>query len=99
MSDIIKCKDCKYLNAWRTSEGAEKYGQIYECSKLVITNPSPDDYCSKAEAKETSTMITRIMCPDCLAYWKNISVPKDIWYNGTFRCPKCGEYLTRQEEE
>lgn len=35
MSDIIKCKDCKYFNAWRTSEGAEKHGQIYECSKMA----------------------------------------------------------------
>lgn len=52
MPDIIKCKDCKYFNAWRTSEGAEKYGQIYECSKLVISCPSPDDYCSKGERKE-----------------------------------------------
>lgn len=48
----VKCKDCKYFNAWRTSEGAEKYGQIYECSKLVISCPSPDDYCSKAKRKE-----------------------------------------------
>jgi hypothetical protein len=52
MADIIKCKDCKHFEAWRTPEAAEKYGQIYECSLLVITNPSPDDYCSKAERKE-----------------------------------------------
>ena len=52
MADIIKCKDCKYFNAWRTLEGAEKHGQIYECSKLVISCPSPDDYCSKAEKIE-----------------------------------------------
>lgn len=54
MKDCIKCKDCKFFNAWRTSEGAEKHGQIYECSKLVISCPSPDDYCSKAERKEVS---------------------------------------------
>lgn len=53
MPDIIKCKECKYFNAWRTLEGAEKHGQIYECSKLVITNPSPDDHCSKAESEES----------------------------------------------
>lgn len=52
MKDFVKCRDCKYFNAWRTSEGAEKHGQIYECSKLVISCPSPDDYCSKAEKKE-----------------------------------------------
>jgi hypothetical protein len=52
MSDIIKCKDCKYFECWRTPEQAEKFGQIYECEKYVITNPSPDDYCSKAEKME-----------------------------------------------
>jgi len=52
MSDIIKCKDCKYFECWRTPEQAEKFGQIYECEKYVITNPSPDDYCSKAEKVE-----------------------------------------------
>ena len=50
MKDCIKCKDCKFFNAWRTLEGTEKHGQIYECSKLVISCPSPDDYCSKAES-------------------------------------------------
>lgn len=52
MKDCIKCKDCKFFNAWRTLEGAEKHGQIYECSKLVLSSPSPDDYCSKAIKKE-----------------------------------------------
>lgn len=53
MPDIIKCKDCKHLQTWRSNpEVIEKYGQIYECGLLVITNPSPDDYCSKAERKE-----------------------------------------------
>lgn len=100
MADIIRCKDCKHCEAWRSNpEVIEKYGQIYECSLLVITNPSPDDYCSKAERKETSTMITRIWCPYCHTYWKNISIPKDIWDHGDFICSNCGEYLTRQEEE
>ena len=53
MSDIIKCKDCKYCERWRNPEQAEKFGQIYECHLLVITNPSPDDYCSKAEKAES----------------------------------------------
>ena len=52
MKDFVTGRDCKYFNAWRTSEGAEKHGQIYECSKLVISCPSPDDYCSKAIKKE-----------------------------------------------
>ena len=52
MADIIRCKDCKYLERWRYSEDAKKNGQLYYCSLLVITNPSPDDYCSKAERKE-----------------------------------------------
>lgn len=99
MSDVIKCKDCIYLEAWRSSEIAEKYGQLYSCSLGVITDPSSDDYCSKAKAKETSTIITQISCPNCNSYWINISVPKDIWDHGKFICPKCGEYLTRQEEE
>jgi len=53
MEDIIKCKDCKHFEIWRTTKLAERgYGQLYSCSLLVITNPSPDDYCSKAERKE-----------------------------------------------
>ena len=52
MKDCIKCKDCKYFQIWRTPEQAEKYGQVYECSKLVLSNPSPDDYCSRAIKKE-----------------------------------------------
>ena len=99
MADVIKCKDCKYLKRWRTLEQAEKFGQVYECELDVITCPSPDDYCSKAKVKETSTTITQIRCPYCHAYWKNVSIPKDIWDHGKFICSKCGEYLTRQEEE
>lgn len=53
MSDIIKCKDCKHFEKWpMISEAKKKYGQLYSCALLVITNPSPDDYCSKAERKE-----------------------------------------------
>lgn len=52
MSDIVKCKDCKYFEQWRSLESEEKYGQLYSCSLLVITDPSPDDYCSKAKKKE-----------------------------------------------
>lgn len=50
--DLIKCKDCKHFEKWRSSEAAEKHGQVYSCGLLVISNPSPDDYCSKAERKE-----------------------------------------------
>lgn len=53
MKDCIKCKDCKYFQRWRHDpEVIKKYGQLYECSKLVISCPSPDDYCSKAIKKE-----------------------------------------------
>ena len=52
--DIIKCKDCKHFEAWRHNpEVIEKYGQLYNCSLLILTCPSPNDYCSKAERKET----------------------------------------------
>lgn len=51
--DIIKCKDCKHFEAWRHNpEVIEKYGQLYNCSLLILTCPSPNDYCSKAERKE-----------------------------------------------
>ena len=52
MADIIKCKDCIYLERWRFSEDAKKHGQLYYCGLLIITNPSLDDYCSKAESEE-----------------------------------------------
>lgn len=52
-SDIIRCKDCKYLQKLRFPEQViKKYGQIYECSLDVMPDPTPDDYCSKAERKE-----------------------------------------------
>lgn len=67
MKDCIKCKDCKFFNTWRTSEGAEKHGQIYECSKLVLSSPSPDDYCSKAIKKELEAKLSteRLICNSC----------------------------------
>ena len=99
MGGIIKCKDCKYLEKWRTPERSEQFGHLYVCTKLVISGPSPDDYCSKAEKKETSDLITQLRCPYCNTYWKNVSIPKDIWDHGEFICSNCGEYLTRQEEE
>lgn len=52
MPDIIKCKDCKHFEQWRSVEAEEKHGPLYSCGLLVITNPSPDDYCSKAKRKE-----------------------------------------------
>lgn len=48
-SDIIRCKDCKHFERWRYEE---KHGQLYSCGLLVISSPSPDDYCSKAERKK-----------------------------------------------
>lgn len=50
--NIIRCKDCKHFEAWRSPEGAKKHGQIYSCGLLVISSPWPDNYCSKAERKE-----------------------------------------------
>ena len=52
MDDIIKCKDCKYLERWRTPERSEQFSYLYVCGKYVISSPSSDDYCSKAERKE-----------------------------------------------
>lgn len=52
MDDIIKCKDCKHFEIWCTPEQAKRFGRVYGCELYVITNPLPDDYCSKAEAKE-----------------------------------------------
>ena len=71
MKDCIKCKDCKFFNAWRTLEGTEKHGQIYECSKLVISCPSPDDYCSKAEGMtdcRPNSAVDIVRCGNCKYY-------------------------------
>lgn len=54
MADIIRCKDCKSFQKWRTPEQAEKFGQEYDCEKEILTCPGPDDYCSKAERKEVN---------------------------------------------
>lgn len=50
--DIIRCKDCKHFEKWRTPERSEQFGYLGVCGKYVISTPSPDDYCSKAERKE-----------------------------------------------
>lgn len=49
MPDIIKCKDCKHFEQWRSFESEAKHGQLYSCGLLVISSPSPDDGCSKGE--------------------------------------------------
>lgn len=50
--DIMRCKDCKYLEKWRTLERDGQISHLYLCRKYVISNPSLDDYCSKAEKRE-----------------------------------------------
>lgn len=53
MADILKCKDCKYLQKLRFPEQViKKYGQIYECGLDAMPDPTPDDYCSRAKRKE-----------------------------------------------
>ena len=76
MPDIIKCKDCKYLQRWRTPEQAERFGQVYECEKLILSCPEPDDYCSKAERKEVSREdklidLANAIESDDSGYWTN----------------------------
>ena len=62
MADVIKCKDCKHFQKWRSNpEVIEKYGQLYDCSLLILTCPSPDDYCSKAERYEEQV----VRCGQC----------------------------------
>jgi hypothetical protein len=51
-SEIIRCKDCKHLQKWRSEESAKKFGQIYECARNVFDCPKPEDFCSHAERKE-----------------------------------------------
>ena len=102
MADIIRCKDCKHFEAWRTPEAAEKHGQIYECSLLVITNPSPDDYCSKAKPWpiiERTIGDTKVRCPYCNTVWENINIPDAIWNSSSFMCPFCGKCLVKVSEE
>ena len=46
--EIIRCKDCKHLQKWRSEESAKKFGQIYECARGVLNCPTPEDFCSRA---------------------------------------------------
>lgn len=50
--EIIRCKDCKHIQKWRSKESAKKFGQIYECARNVLNCPKPEDFCSRAERKE-----------------------------------------------
>lgn len=49
---VIRCKDCKHLQKWRSEESAKRFGQIYECARNVFDCPKPEDFCSHAERKE-----------------------------------------------
>lgn len=49
--EIIRCKDCKHLQKWRSEESAKKFGQIYERAKNVFDCPEPEDFCSHAERR------------------------------------------------
>ena len=48
---VVYCKDCKYLQKWRSEESAKKFGQIYECIRNVFDCPKPEDFCSFAERR------------------------------------------------
>lgn len=48
---IIRCKDCRHLQKWRSEESAKKFGQIYECVRNVLNCPKPEDFCSHAERR------------------------------------------------
>lgn len=50
--EIIRCKDCKYLQKKRSEESAKKFGQIYQCAYGIFRAPHADDFCSKAERRE-----------------------------------------------
>lgn len=50
--EIVRCKDCKHIQKWRSEESAKKFGQIYECARNVLNCPKSDDFCSYAERKE-----------------------------------------------
>lgn len=102
MSGILKCKDCKYLLEMRSPESAKKYGQIYECNLGVMSNVTPDDYCSKAKPWpiiERTISDTKVRCPYCNTVWENINIPDEIWNSSSFMCPFCGKYLVRVSEE
>ena len=49
--EIIRCKDCKHIQKWRSEESAKKFGQIYECARNVLNCPKPEDFCSRAEGR------------------------------------------------
>lgn len=44
------CKECKYLERWRSEEAAKKHGQIYECRKSGM-RVELNDFCPKAKQK------------------------------------------------
>lgn len=48
---IIRCKDCKYLQKWRSEESAKKFGQIYGCARNVFACPKPEDFCSYSKRR------------------------------------------------
>ena len=48
---IIRCKDCKHLQKWRSEESANEFGQIYACARNVFNCPKPEDFCSFAERR------------------------------------------------
>ena len=54
-SEIIRCKDCKHIQKWRSEESAKKFGQIYECARSVFYCPKPEDFCSYAERRTDET--------------------------------------------
>ena len=49
--EIIRCKDCKHLQKWRSEESAKEFGQIYACTRNVFNCPKPEDFCSFAERR------------------------------------------------
>lgn len=49
--EIIRCKECKHLQKWRSEESVKKFGQIYECARNVLDCPKPEDFCSHAERR------------------------------------------------
>lgn len=105
MTDYIKCKDCKYFEKWRHSDDViRKYGQIYSCELLVITDPSPGDYCSKAKEKEkpkTSHWIrvdkNMYSCSNC-GHCFSIK-PEDNTIKEYKICPNCGVRMESEEKE
>ena len=50
VSELIRCKDCKYYRDGDCWHECDNDGQIYYQS--VINEPNPDDYCSMAKRNE-----------------------------------------------